>query len=338
MALPNVYIVLVNWNSWRDTLECLESLFRLDYPRVQVVVCDNGSSDGSLERIEDWASGRERAPCGLAAMREYSSPPIGKPVSSVRLSRITAESPDLSGENPSLVLIECGTNLGFAAGNNIGLRYGLARGDLDYAWLVNNDTVVAPDALSRLVERIQQSPTAGICGSTLLYYGAPDVVQAMGGASYNKWIGRARHIGIGAPKADIDNANTRAVEGMMDYVVGASMLVSRRFLDEIGLMCEDYFLYFEELDWARRAGRRFSMVYAPLSLVFHKVAASTGKGRQSAFSLGLLYRNRILVGKKYFPRYALFHRGALVFEMIKSMLKGDAQRAALIREAIKRYA
>src|SRR5215216_1773411 len=80
-GLPRVHILLLNFNGWRDTLECLESVLRLDYPDFRVIVCDNGSSDGSGERIRAWAEGSEPAPTSdVASLAQLVDPPIGKPL------------------------------------------------------------------------------------------------------------------------------------------------------------------------------------------------------------------------------------------------------------------
>jgi GT2 family glycosyltransferase len=94
-------------------------------------------------------------------------------------------------------------------------------------------------------------PDAGICGSTLLYYDDPSKVQAWGGSVYNRWVARGGNIGSCASTTPLPNAEE--VEKKMGYVIGASMLVRRQFLEEIGLMEEGYFLTFEEIDWATRA-------------------------------------------------------------------------------------
>src|SRR5271170_2058279 len=146
----HVYVILLNWNGWRDTIECLESVFRLDHQRITVILCDNASSDKSMEKIEDWASGRIAASCSSADLARLVLPPIPKPISCdyVRTSRAGTASPS---PDVRLVLIQTGANLGFAGGNNVGIRYALSRDDCDYVWLLNNDTVVEPNSLSAML-------------------------------------------------------------------------------------------------------------------------------------------------------------------------------------------
>lgn len=297
-----VYIIIVNWNGWGDTIECLESVFRLDYPDYRVIVCDNGSSDGSVGVIKRWAEGLLDAwvPPGNP-LRRLSHPPVRKPLPYVEYERAAAErggAPADKGE-ARLVIANTGDNLGFAGGNNVGLRYALARGDFDYVWLLNNDTVVEPKALTHLIDRMGQDASIGMCGSTTYYYDRRDILWARGGAVYNRWIGYARCVGSGCRGTQVvDRGN---IERRMHYVAGSSMAVSRRFLEIIGLMSEEYFLYFEELDWAARAKGRFRLGYAPESVVYHKVGRSTGSAVLAA-TTGRSQRNYILLNQVRFAR------------------------------------
>lgn len=299
-APPKVYVVVLNWNGWRDTLACLESVLRSDYTAFRVIVCDNASSDGSPERIKAWAAGELEPACPpAAAVRRCVRAPVAKPIAWLELTRTEAETVAASRPDVPLTLIHTGGNLGYAGGNNIGLRYALARGDAAYCWVLNNDLVIAGDAISRLVERMQAQPEAGLCGSVLLDYHAPERVQALGGATYNRWLGTHRAIGANTPAAaKIDRA---AVERRMSYVIGAAMFASRRWLDEVGLLCEDYFLYFEEIDWAVRGCGRFRLALAPASHVYHKGGASTGRPERTPAADYLALRNRLWFTRNRIP-------------------------------------
>jgi GT2 family glycosyltransferase len=299
-----VYIVVVNWNGWSDTIECLESVFRSDYPSFRVVVCDNDSRDCSLDQIKAWADNRlNKLVSPASKLKHLSWPPVDKPIAYIEYCREEAERGGYPGNEAPLVLIRNGDNLGFAGGNNVGLRYALAKGDCEYVWLLNNDSVITPDALTKLAERMKEKPSAGMCGSTLLYYERPLKVQALAGGWYCKWIGLPWH--MGRLKKSSDSINPKKVERWMNYVVGASLFVSKQFLHDIGLMCEDYVLYFEEADWAIRAERRFKLAYAPESIVYHKVGGSIGTSSNPAKkSYTCDYyniRNRILFTRRFYP-------------------------------------
>jgi GT2 family glycosyltransferase len=306
--MNKIYILIVNWNNWQDTLICLESVFRSDYADFKVIVCDNGSQDNSLLYIKAWAGGTLDAFISpKLQLRNHTFPPVQKQIKFKEYKRHEAErGGDLEEKDPGLILIQNDVNLGFAGGNNVGLRYAVARSDFDYIWLLNNDTIVKPDSLSHLVKKSETDSNVGICGSTLLYYDNTDMVQAYGGGTYNKWLGFSGHLGL--LKNIGEYINSERIESRMDYVVGASMLVSNKFLRDIGMMSEEYFFYFEDIDWAARAKSRYRLAYAPASIVYHKEGESSGAGnnpdQKSLLSDFYFIRSRLLFTRKFFP-YAL---------------------------------
>jgi len=289
---PRVYIVILNWNGWSDTIACVESVLQQDYENFRVIICDNGSTDDSVAQLLKWAAaslpmrGRKDRAFTMITVDEKAAGQFRDPIT-----------------NGDLILLKNHRNLGFAGGNNAGLKLALACGDLDYAWLLNNDTVVQPSSLPRLIEKIQSRAGIGICGSTLLCDDERQTVQARG-ATYHKWFSRTRNVGL------LQNASQPIEEDAyaqkMDYVVGASMMVSKPFLETIGLMSEEYFLYFEELDWTLRARGKYSFAYASRSMVYHKGGASTGADLAKKSLIGEYYgtRGRLLFTRKFYP-YAL---------------------------------
>jgi len=298
-ADTSVAIVLLNWNGWCDTVECLESVFQCTGVSFRVVVCDNGSHDSSLEHIAAWANGSLVAPVPFSFV-VGSNHAVPKPVSTVLYDRQTAELGGAPTERAPLVLIQTGGNLGFAGGNNVGLRYCLAHGGFDFVWVLNNDTVVVPDALEQLVGRMKADPAVGICGSKLVFYHQPALVQAYGGAAFDPKRGVVSPLGQFQPVNAV--CIPADIEQQTAYVVGASMLVSTKFLQTIGLMSEDYFLYFEEIDWAFRAHGKFTLAYCDTSVVYHKEGGSIGSsstGQPSVISTRYLYRNRVLFNWKF---------------------------------------
>lgn len=324
--MTGVAIIILNWNNWIDTIECLESVFRIRYSDFRVIVVDNCSTDGSVDRIREWAEG------SLVGLPEKAGPifpadaPVPKPVPYV-VSDFAAVGEGPS-ETPPLVIIRSGTNLGFAGGNNVALRYLLKHYVWRYVWLLNNDTVVAPDALTALVRRMDESPRAGMCGSLLPYYDRPDTIWAQGGGTYNHWLASSGCIGNGLPVAK--GFARHEVEGLMKYVAGASMLVSREFIEETGLMCEDYFLYFEEPDWAFRGRHRFGLAYAPESIVYHKVGMSTKKGSNPETGIDrpedYIFRNSLKFTWTFFPFSLPFVFVRVAFNRTRAWLGGIIRR------------
>lgn len=331
-------VVLVNWNGWADTIECLESVFRLDYPDVLVIVCDNGSKDQSLDRIKQWAEGSLNVLVAVDnPLRCYSWPPVAKPIDAVVYDRAQAEGGGNEAERARLVLIDTGANLGFAGGNNVGLRYLLGHDDCDFIWLLNNDTVIDSKALQALVARMEEKSAAGMCGSTLLRYGAPDQVQARGGGWYCKWIGLPWHIGqLGTVDSPVD---LERIESWMNYVVGASLFIRRELLENVGLLTEDYFLFFEELDLAMRSHKLFQLAYAPQSKVYHKVGRSVGTSsnpwKKSRVCDYYAIRNRLMFTRRFHPEALPTIYLSVLTALLVRLLAGNWSRAAMIWRLMK---
>lgn len=224
---PLVYIIVLNWNGWRDTLACVESCRKLTWPNFRIVVVDNGSTDGSEAMLRD------------------------------RLHDVE--------------IIQSGANLGFAGGNNVGIRRALDAG-ADYVWLLNNDAEAAAEALGALVEAIEAVPGAGMASSKIYLYDDPQKLDFAGGL-WEK--GRLRRRLLGANQLDRGQFDE---PGERSSVSGCSLLVSARMIQEVGLMDESYFLYWEDTEWCARAQQKgYRILFAPKSHVWHKVSASTGK-------------------------------------------------------------
>jgi GT2 family glycosyltransferase len=326
--LSAVAVVLVNWNGWQDTIECLDTLLVQSHSNFHVFVVDNDSRDGSVERISEWCAAPRARPdwrsqLGVARLTDSS------PAAPVEL-RI-ADRPGQALPPPPagcrLTLIRSGANLGFAGGCNVGIRAaGLA--EFEFFWLLNTDTVVHRDALQALTRRAQADGRLGMVGSTLRYYDRPDVVQALGGSVMDPANLLTRHIATGARLASL-KIDVAEIERQLFYIFGASMLVSRRFVQEIGLMQEDYFLYYEEIDWAMRGRQRFALGYAPDSHVFHKSGASSSKV-VSVFSTNLYYRNRVRFAARFFPGRLGTVRLGLVRELLYHTLRGYWTHARIV--------
>lgn len=320
-----VCIVILNWNGWQDTIECLESVFRLDHPGFAVIVCDNSSTDDSLQYIHRWAEGGLVASCANPQLAHLTSPPVAKPVPTISFpnpqAAFRAPPPDCP-----LVLIQTGHNLGFAGGCNVGMQYALARSQCEYVWLLNNDTVVSKESLAALVSRSNAEPSLGICGSVLLDYSSPQCVQAFGGHGYSPRTARVLTHPRRGP------SQPQSLHRKIAYVHGASMLVRREFLQTVGLMDERYFLYFEELDWAMRARGRYSIGFAPSSFVYHKEGATIGtkaqRGARSLLSETHAARNRILFTRRFFPACVPSVVGAVCLAAIHRLLIGSPAKAA----------
>lgn len=336
-SAPRVHIVILNWNGWKDSIECLESVLRSDYQNYQIVLCDNDSQDGSVEKIQAWANGELLADATSEVMAKYSQPPIQKPLGHQVLSANDVSSNREVDSSTPLVIIRTGGNLGFAGGNNVGMRYALQQPECEYVWLLNNDTVIVPDTLSHMVNHSRQLLASGVantCGSVQRYYYFPDKIQALGGFRYNAWTGICTAtLGMGSSiDGEIDHNQYRE---QLHAIHGCSWLLPRDFLESIGLMEERYFLYYEEIDWALRSKDKYTHTYADQAIVYHKEGGSIGshsidRKRGSLMSEFYTNRNKFKVARKFFPLSIPVVFSFVLLIAFKRLLEGDAKRAWML--------
>ncbi|NLH53737.1 MAG: glycosyltransferase family 2 protein [Bacteroidales bacterium] len=170
---------------------------------------------------------------------------------------------------PEVKFIQLEKNLGFAGGNNVGIRQ--AKGK--YILLLNNDTEVTPDFLEPLVEKLEKNPEIGVVSPKIKFHHTPDTLQFTVITPINKFTGRSKGLGFG-----VKDTGQWEFDAETAYAHGAAMMVPRKVIEKVGLMAEIYFLYYEELDWCyriRQAG--YKIYYVHNSLVYHKESISTGK-------------------------------------------------------------
>lgn len=334
-GLPPVSVVMVNWNGWRDCIECLDTVFAMSYDGpLHVVLVDNDSADGSVERILAWcAQPGEQAEWRVFDGVKHRASTPGASQAPIAVQELSPDEklPPVSTLTHQLTVVRSGGNLGFAGGNNVGLRV-LEEAGFAYHWLLNTDTVVHDQALTHLVKRALKDRHTGMVGSTLRYYWNPGVVQAMGGGELRPTDTLIRLVGADEPVSAVP-PDPSSIEKQLHYVMGASMLISAEFLADVGAMEEDYFLYYEELDWALRAGQRHALAYAPDSHVFHKVGGSSSQV-VSAFAMNLMYQNKIKFMARYLPNLlprTLFY---LVHEMARHVGRGRWLQAKLIARSL----
>jgi GT2 family glycosyltransferase len=186
----------------------LESVLRNDYPNYQVIVIDNNSPNNSMEYLKAWAEGKLDVWVNPNnPLRNLSFPPIPKPIPYVYYSREEAEKggnlnleKKLEGKVPEgvtikypIVFIQSGDNLGFAGGNNVGIRYTLAKGDFDGVILLNNDTVIKRDVISILVNARIKLGGQAIYGGRIYYYSAPEKIWYDGG-KFKLYLNKKRYL------------------------------------------------------------------------------------------------------------------------------------------------
>jgi GT2 family glycosyltransferase len=200
---PKVSIVILNWNSGKDTIECLESLYQINYPDYDVIVVDNNSGDNSVRMIRNYAEGEIIVKSNFF---DYNS--HNKPIQTTTYGRQESLKIDRNKEkhlkinkqiingstDGKLTIIKNEKNYGFAEGNNIGIRYALKNMQPDYLLLLNNDTVVHQDFLKELVDAGENGEKIGILGPKIYYYQDPQVIWSAG-CKISWKLARGVHIG-----------------------------------------------------------------------------------------------------------------------------------------------
>jgi len=148
-----VYVILLNYNGWKDTIECLESVLKNDYNNYQIIVVDNDSPNNSMEYIVNWAEGKQEVLYDENAPLKYLSQPFeDKPLAYVYYTKEQAlrggdKEQEKKYKKTPMIFIQAGENGEFAAGKNIGMKYALAKDDFAYIWLLNNDTIILRERL-----------------------------------------------------------------------------------------------------------------------------------------------------------------------------------------------
>jgi GT2 family glycosyltransferase len=275
---PKVTCIVLNWNGWKDTLECLRALQQCTYSELRIVVVDNGSTDDSISRI--------------------------------------------CASFPEVTLLKTDKNLGFAGGNNFGIRHALDHG-AECIWLLNNDTKPAPDALSALVAKANADEQRGAVASICYHADAPNTVQVWGGARINLWSLYSR------------NAITPQKDEWFDALYGASMLIRRAALEDVGLLDPGFFFYCEETEFCLRLRKKgWRIAAAPDSIVLHKAGASSGTSalRDRYFTASGL---RIL--RLHSPAPSLAMASFLTLRMAHRLLRFNFSRCRSVWAGIQDY-
>jgi len=223
---PRVCIIILNYNGFEDTVECINSLKDLTYQNIDIVLVDNCSTDGSVQMLESAC--------------------------------------------PDIKVIRTERNLGYAGGNNAGIKYALEN-SAEYICLLNNDVVVEKDFLERVIEKIEVDGKIGIAGPKVCEYYDRDTIQSTGSA-IKLYTGRVPRLNSGKKSSDLTE------DLYVDYIGGACLIIKREVIESIGFIPEEYFLFFEETEWclrAKKAGYRIMCVCS--SRVFHKGSSSVSK-------------------------------------------------------------
>jgi GT2 family glycosyltransferase len=287
---PKVAIIILNWNGWKDTLECLESLYQISYPNYEIILVDNHSEDDSIEKIKEYCRGEVKVESEFFDYK-LSNKPIHV------FEYFKDEIKDLNlfkrlNSSEKIILIKNDENYGFAEGNNIAMRFVLKNFDSEYVLLLNNDTVVEKEFLNDLIRCAIKYPKGGIVGPKIRFYDKPNILNSAGGKII--WsLGAGYNIGMG--EKDLGQFDELSE---YDYLMGACLLINTFLIRKIGFLDRKFFLLYEETDFCIRAKKAgYKLLLNPKSVIYHKVGISGEK--VSPLYYYYMYRNRLLILRKH---------------------------------------
>jgi len=291
---PRVSVIILNWNGWSDTLECLESLYQIKYPNYDVILVDNNSTDNSIQEIKNYCSGQRKIESQYVEFKIQN-----KPIKIIEFTEKEANAITINDYlnkvdgsfNKILNLIKNHENYGFAKGNNIGIDYALNILNPDYILLLNNDTVVDSDFMMELVLTGESNDKIGFVGAKTYFYNNENVLQSAGGGNVD-----FKHGIVNEPASNKLDDGHYDINVEIDYVGGACLLCKRQVIDVIGTLNEEFFMYWEDVYWCLNGlNYGFKSVYSYKSKIWHKYGTSSDNN----FKIYYLNRNRIYVIKEY---------------------------------------
>jgi GT2 family glycosyltransferase len=288
---PRVSIILLNWNTWSDTIECLESLDQISYLEYDIVIVDNGSTDDSVIKICDYLSNSGWI---------LKDSPIIESFPTRSYVQAIAGGFERAGSQKAIRrcdFILNSVNRGFTGGNNIAMKFAGGKLAPDYILLLNNDTVVAEDFLKELVKAMEEHLDCGFASPMILDCVADGVAKR---TSTIQYAGAVQSLYLFIPlhrrQSELDDGK-EVLPSLTGYAHGTCMLVRAQAIKEIGMLDEDYFCYREENDWGLRGKKKgWKALFVPTSKVWHKGGKSSGQVRGMA--LYYMARNSILIIKK----------------------------------------
>jgi GT2 family glycosyltransferase len=291
MILDKLGVVIVTFDSSDVIIDCLESLVASEAVKLCLVVVDNASTDGTVAIIEEWAKNR------LSGRREqnYSSDITYDSIGNVSAFELRGH---------TVTILRSRTNRGFAAGVNQGLAVLAKRPEIDRFWILNPDSIVQSGTPFAFASEPIPSVGYSLMGGRVVYLGDESNTIQIDGGRVNWLTGVTRNANQYLPASTTPPPDPAT----LDFITGASMVVSRAFYESAGPMPEDYFLYYEEVDWAMRRGA-LPLVYCKDAVVYHHGGTAIGSPTMarmaSPFSLYFKHRGRMRFIRRFRRRSVL---------------------------------
>jgi GT2 family glycosyltransferase len=300
---PPVALALLNWNGWRDTIACLASLEQLRYPSPGLILCDNASTDDSVDRVVEWARTRGW---------------------SIRVVDADLSDGTAKGDEARLLIVRSRTNRGFAGGTNVAIRFALASPRAyHYVWTLNTDTLVEPGSLELAVRALEAVPTAASAQSLLLWGREPTLLDSAGMRLLSR--GGAVDVLHRRTRAELDNLLRGRPTVEIFGCCAAAALYRVDALRVVGLFDEEFFQTNEDVDLAcRLRSRGFTALLVSESVVHHLGGISRDRKKKGRI-WWIAHRNKLRVVARWYPRLlgALILTAGTVRAFIAAMRSPD---------------
>ncbi|MGA9407698.1 MAG: glycosyltransferase family 2 protein [Bacteroidota bacterium] len=261
-----VAAIVLNYNGFEETKECIESLKVAGFSSDSIYLVDNCSPDQSGEKLKQLF------------------PPVN--------------------------FSQCGYNSGYGAGNNYGIRKAFSDG-FPYILIVNNDVVVEPGFLQPLIKELGDDDAVGAATGKVLYKKSPHIINAAGG-KFSKLLCTGINLRIG----EVDDH--RAEKKDIDFIPGMLILLKREVIERVGLLDENYFLYYEDIDYSFRIKKLYKMTYTSASTVYHKSGGGIKGKMYSGTYLYYYTRNRFWFFREMPFGYSLY---VFIFSLFNCLQK-----------------
>ncbi|MFT4855817.1 MAG: GT2 family glycosyltransferase [Algoriphagus sp.] len=229
---------------------------------------DSIAKDSVAIILVNWNGAQFSIDC-LHSLRKLDFPDFG--IFLVDNASDNHEGEELKAEFPEIILIQSSTNLGFAGGNNLGIRKALELG-YSHLMLLNNDTVVAPNFLQVMMSQFEKSPSLGVVQPLIYWMKDRNQIWNAGG-KWDPTLGRA------IPLRELKNGKKVVPKIQnIDWATGCCMLIKREAILQVGLLNEQFFTYFEDVEWSLRFREKgFEIALAPKAFIYHEAGASSKK-------------------------------------------------------------
>lgn len=291
--MMDVAIIVLNWNGYKDTIDCLKSIEKLVIGKnnVKTFVVDNASTDDSVKEIEKFIK-----------------------------------------QSKNISLIVSKKNLGFAGGNNLGIKQAMKE-NAQYIFVLNNDTLLDSKLIQELLKVARAHPDAGLVSPKIYFAKGYEYHKKYSKSDLGKVIwfagGKIDWQNVYASNYGVDEVDHGQFDEIsnIQFATGAALLIKAKALSKVGLFDEQLFMYFEDVDLSMRMRKKgWEIVFAPKAVLWHKVSQSSGIGSQ--LSDYFTTRNRMVFGMKYAP---LRSKIALIRESLRLFKNGRKwQRVGLM--------